>query len=102
MNYFLFGWLIGLIFMFLGEIKGRQEGYKEAHDNFCHSQAWFIKYFFCDEYLKFHKDNNIPITKSMQRTFDADVNVYDKHRFLNEYRDMCIKVCEREKAKEHK
>ena len=96
MNFILLGWVTTMIGLFFGEIKGRHIGYKEAHDDFCRSQAEFYKYCMRDEYLGFLKKYNIPMTKGMKETFAQEVNVYEKHRLINEFREKCEKVCERE------
>ena len=96
MNIILFGWLTTIIGLFFGEIKGRHEGYKEAHNDFCRNQADFYRYCMRDEYLEFLKKNKIPLTKSMKKTFDEPIDIYTKHRLINEFRDGCIKSCEKE------
>ena len=98
MNFILFGWLTTMVGLFFGELKGRHQGYKDAHKYFCRNQAEFYRYCMKDEYLGFLKKYNIPLTKSMQKNFEKPVNVYEKHRLINQLRESCIKECEKEKG----
>lgn len=96
----IFSWLMFLFGLMLGDIIGKRTGYKEAHEDFCRNQAAFYKYCMKDEYIGFLKKYDIPMTKAMKECLSEDVNVFEKHRLINEFREKCIKSCEREGMKQ--
>ena len=98
LDWLLVGWFAFISGLMIGDIIGRRTGYQESHEDFCRNQAQFYKYCMRDEYLNFLKEHNIPMTARMKETFSEDVNVYEKHRLINEFRAKCEEICEREKV----